>query len=368
MKSTRSSPGSNEPDITSAIEPIEYRSDRVDISVIIPARNEAATIERVIERLLTSSTRLRVEVIVADGRSSDGTRELLDRLAANDGRVRVVDNAERITPVGLNLAIAATSGDVIARMDAHAEPDPGYLEACLSVLRETGAWSVGGVMRKIGATRAARAGAAATSSSFGIGGGRRFHLQREPIDIDSVWLGCWPRWVFERIGLFDPELVRNQDDEFSQRILDAGGRIRFDPSISAAYVSRASWKSLVRQYFEYGAFKVRAFQKRPRLLRVRHLVPAGLVACIVASAILLIATPWAIVPLGVLTISWLFTAWWFARTIAAEFDATTLDTVRAYACIHAGYGAGTWAGLVRFAPRWFINRRGVVPKMAQSAE
>jgi succinoglycan biosynthesis protein ExoA len=347
-----------------AARAIASTEQRVDISVVIPARNEADTIERVIERLLVGTEHLRVEVIVADGRSDDGTRALLDRLAITDGRIRVVDNRDRVTPMGLNIAIAASRGDVIARMDAHAEPDAGYLEACLSVLRESQAWSVGGTMRKVGATPAARAAAAASSSPFGIGGGRRFHLQREPTDMDTVWLGCWPRWVFERIGLFDPELVRNQDDEFSQRILDAGGRIRFDPSISAAYIGRASWKGLFRQYFEYGVFKIRAFQKRPRLLRVRHLVPAALVASIVGSAALVVVTPWAVVLLGGIAFSWLAIAVWFTRAVAADFGTNTLDVIRAYACIHGGYGCGLWVGLVRFARRWFINRRGTVPMLA----
>ena len=104
-------------------------------------------------------------------------------------------------------------------------------------------------MRKDGTTRAGRAASAATTSSFGVGGGRRFHLLDVPTDTDSVWLGCWPRWVFERVGMFDPELAQDQDEELNQRIVDAGGRVRFDPTISAQYESRATWFGLFRQYF-----------------------------------------------------------------------------------------------------------------------
>jgi len=341
---------------------------RPHVSVIIPTLNEASSIETVVRRLLTGISSTTVEVIVADGRSTDATRERVAGLAVADPRIRLVDNPDRVTPAALNAAIAASHGDVILRMDGHAEPEPGYVDACLSVLAASGAWCVGGTMRKVGTTRAARGAAAATSSPFGIGGGRRFHLQDEPADLDSVWLGCWPRWVFERIGLFDPEMIRNQDDEFSQRILDAGGRIRFDPSISAAYISRASWRGLVRQYFGYGLFKVRAVQKRPRLLRFRHLAPAALVGSLVTTGILSVTTPWALVVVGAISVAWLVVAARFARNVADEFEAGVVDVVRAFACLHAGYGAGMWVGLIRFAPRWFIDRTGNVPRLEAIAD
>ncbi len=333
------------------------------VSVIIPARNEATTIERAIVPLLADPIEADIEVIVADGRSTDGTRGVIEQLAARDSRVRLVDNPDRVTPEALNAAIRASRGDIIVRMDGHAEPDPGYLSACLAALRSSGAWNVGGQMRKGSATRAGRAASAATTSPFGIGGGRRFHLLDSPIDVDTVWLGCWPRWVFERVGLFDPEMIQDQDEELNQRILDAGGRIRFDPSIGATYVSRASWQGLLRQYFRYGLFKVRGIQKRPSVLRPRHLVPAAFVGvitlCLVASA----AIPWAPLLALVAVAVWLAAATWFGRKVAHEFDATLPDVIAAYACLHVGYGVGTWAGLLRFAPRWFAGRQGRVPTL-----
>jgi GT2 family glycosyltransferase len=193
-----------------------------------------------------------LEVLVAVGPSTDGTRELVAEMAARDPRIHVVDNPERITPAGLNAAIRASRGRVILRMDGHAVPEPNYVSSCLRALEESGAWNVGGRILKVGRTRAARAASAATSSPFGIGGGQRFHTLVTAADVDTVWPGCWPRWVFERIGLFDPEMVQNQDDELNQRLLDAGGRIRFDPSIGATYLSRGSWRGLLRQYFRYG--------------------------------------------------------------------------------------------------------------------
>jgi glycosyltransferase involved in cell wall biosynthesis len=222
--------------------------------VVLPALNEASTIVGAVRRLLEEPVPGGVEVVVADGGSTDQTRDLVQEMSHFDARVRLVDNPAKVTPEGLNAAIRASRGDIIVRMDGHAEPDPGYIAACLHALKTSGAWNVGGQMRKVGTTRAARAASAATTSPFGIGGGRRFHLLRESTDVDSVWLGCWPRWVFERVGLFDPELVQDQDEELNQRILEAGGRIRFDPAIAASYLSRASWRGLARQYFRYGMF------------------------------------------------------------------------------------------------------------------
>ena len=225
------------------------------ISVIVPAMNEEATIGAALGPLMAESVPGGLEIIVAVAPSKDRTRAVVEGIAGRDPRVRLIDNPARVTPIGLNLAIAASRGDVILRMDGHAVPEPGYVAACLAVLESSGAWNVGGELRKHGRTTAARAAAAATSSSFGIGGGRRFHLATEAADVDTVWPGCWPRWVFEQIGLFDPEMVRNQDDELNQRILDAGGRIRFDPSIKAAYESRASWRGL-----DPAVLRVRAVQ------------------------------------------------------------------------------------------------------------
>ena len=334
---------------------------RPAISVIVPARNEATTIKRAIAPLLADPLGAGVEALIAVAPSTDGTRDVVLGLAALDPRIRLVDNPAGTTPEGLNAALRASRGGVIIRMDGHAEPAPGYVSACIEVLRSTGAWNVGGQMRKTGLTTTAKAATAATSSPFGIGGGRRFHLVTERQEIDTVWLGCWPRWVFERLGLFDPEMIQNQDDEFNQRIADAGGRIVFDPSISAAYISRSTWRGLLRQYFRYGLFKVRGFQKRPRLLRPRHLAPAALVAAAVVSLLAAIVTPVGLLVFAAGALAWFVAAVVSARRVAAAHDAPLGDVVIAFACLHGAYGVGTWAGLVRFAHRWFYRRAGSIP-------
>ena len=336
---------------------------RPRISVIIPARNEAATIERAIRPFLVDGSIADVEIIVAEGRSTDGTRAVVEAMAQDDSRIHVVPNPTGRTPDALNAAIAASRGDVIVRMDGHADPAPDYLVACLAVLASSGAWNVGGRMVKTGKSRAAKAVSAASTSPFGIGGGLRYHLASEPMDLPHVWLGCWPRWVFERVGLFDPEMVRNQDEELDRRILDAGGTIRFDPAIHAIYKSRRSWSAILQQYVRYGIYRVRAVQKHPGMLNVRHLMPPALVALIVISFVAACFEPAAGLIAAISILGWLAGASYFARAVAAEFGSAVPDVVTAYACIHFGYGVGFWIGAVQFAPRWFWKRRGAAPAL-----
>jgi glycosyltransferase involved in cell wall biosynthesis len=280
--------------------------------------NEERTIGDAIEPLLAESAPGGLEVIVAVAPSTDRTLAVVEAIARRDPRVRVVLNPAGVTPAGLNAAITASRGDVILRMDGHAIPQPGYVAACLAALTSSGAWNVGGEQRKTGRTPAARAAAAANTSAFGIGGGRH-HLATDAVDVDTVWLGCWPRWVLEEVGLFDPEMVRNQDDEHNQRIRDAGGRIRFDPSIAAIYVSRASWRGLIKQHFGYGLYKVRGIQKRPRLLRPRHLAPAAFVGAVVGAGALSLVRPRVAAPgLGALLALWFGSAVLAARRVADD--------------------------------------------------
>jgi glycosyltransferase involved in cell wall biosynthesis len=329
------------------------------LSVVIPAHNEETTIAAAIESLLQQAQPGGMEIVVADGRSTDGTRTVVQRLAARDDRVRLIDNPEAEISTGMNHGIEAARGQIIMRMDAHALPRDGYVAACLESLGRTGAWNVGGRMLKRGSTSVGRAAAAATSSTFGIGGGgARFHLLGSEADVDSVWLGCWPRWVFDRIGLYDPELVVDEDEELNQRIHDAGGRIVFDPTIAAEYESRATWGSLVRQYFRYGMYKVRAIQKRPRLLRWRHFVPSALVVTLGVGAAALAASPVAAASTIVVVVAaWVILATSAARSVAPKFGADIARTELAFGAIHLAYGVGLLAGLIRFAPGWFQPRR-----------
>jgi succinoglycan biosynthesis protein ExoA len=262
---------------------MEHASLRV--SVIVPCRNERDSIDLCLQSILTQEPPSgRFEVIVADGMSDDGTREILERLRAENPDLRLVDNPGRIVSTGLNAAIKAAMGQIIIRMDAHTNYAPDYLRQCVRVLDETGADNVGGPWTAQGTGSIGAAIAAAFQSRFAAGG--RAHDVTYEGFVDTVYLGCWRRSVFERIGYFDENLVRNQDDEFNLRLTRAGGKIWQSPQIRSWYKPRGSLRALFRQYMQYGYWKIPVIQKHKIPASVRHLIPGVFVLLLITLPLL----------------------------------------------------------------------------------
>ncbi len=329
------------------------------VSVVIPCRNERDHIEACLRSVLAQEPpEGGFEVIVADGMSDDGTRAVLDRFAEEDQRLRIIDNPGRIVSTGLNAAIEAARETIIIRMDAHTEYAPDYIRQCVSVLQETGADNVGGPWVAKGKGYVSQAIAAAFQSPFAVGGARGHNPDYEGV-VDTVHLGCWPRKVFERVGVFDEELVRNQDDEFNLRLTRAGGKIWQSPRIKSWYRPRGSLKALWWQYAQYGYWKVRVMQKHKIPASVRHLVPGGFVLSLILLPILSLWWPLAIwMWLGMVglygvcnIVASLLTA---ARQGWILFPLLPL----VFACYHFAYGYGFLRGVIDFV----ILRRG--PKRA----
>jgi glycosyltransferase involved in cell wall biosynthesis len=260
----------------------------VKISLVIPCRNEKGHIREFLDSLLAQDLEpgWEVEILVADGMSNDGTRDVLLQYARTAPHVRLIDNPGRIVSTGLNAAIGAATGDIIVRLDAHTTYARDYVRECVRVLQQTGADNVGGPWVAEGRGRVGRAIAAAFRSPFCSGGGKAHdpHFEGE---VDTVYLGCWARTVFDRAGLFDPNLVRNQDDEFNFRLLRMGGRVWQSPRIKSTYTPRASLRALFRQHLQYGFWKVAVIRKHRALASWRHVVPALFVSSIVISLLLI---------------------------------------------------------------------------------
>lgn len=330
---------------------METRPDRPFVSVVIPARNEALHIESCMAALKKQTyPRELVEIIVADGASTDGTADLVMAAAQAESRIRLVDNPSGRTAAGLNAAIREAQGDVICRMDGHAVPAPTYVERCVARLDVDAVWAVGGRMVKTSASKLGRAIAGASSSRFGVGDSA-FHYAEAVQSVESVYLGCWPRWVFDRVGMFDEELVRNQDDELSYRIRQAGGTILFDPSIEVAYRPRESLGALFEQHRQYGFWKVRVFQKHPGSIRVRHLVP-GLLTGVLATGALFPISRTAALPAAAAAAAYGVATTTAAYRVAARSPGLRLrDVVGAFGAMHLGYGIGLWQGLVHWLPK-----------------
>lgn len=249
--------------------------NKPSVSIVVPCRNERDHIETALETILAQQPPPgNFEVIVSDGMSDDGTREIILRLAHVDSRIRMVDNRRGIVSTGLNAAICKAQGSIIVRMDAHTIYAPDYVRQCVQVLEETAADNVGGPWVARGEGRVGKAIAAAFQSSFACGGARG-HDPHYSGPVDTVYLGCWRREIFDRIGFFDEELVRNQDDEFNLRIVRCGGKVWQSVKIKSCYYPRESLRHLFAQYVQYGYWKARILQKHRLPASFRHLIPAA---------------------------------------------------------------------------------------------
>jgi glycosyltransferase involved in cell wall biosynthesis len=288
------------------------------------------------------------EIIVADGMSDDGTREILSRLAQKHPRLRIVDNVQRITPCGMNAGIRAARGRYIAIMGAHSHYATDYLRQSVQVMEETGADNVGGAMQCEGESWVQRAIAAAHHSPFSVGGAR-WHDPTYEGPADTVFGGVYRREVFDWIGLFDEEFVRNQDDELNLRLTRSGGRIWHSPRIKSWYRPRGSLVALFQQYRQYGYWKVRVIQKHKIPASVRHLVPG----CFLFTLIVL--------PLLSVWWSWLLWVWLMlvGGYAVVNLTASILTAIPSqwrlvpplslvFVCYHFGYGYGFLRGTVDF--------------------
>ncbi len=320
-----------------------------EVSIIVPMRNERAHAEMFLRSVLAQETSAKLEIIVADGMSDDGTSDILAEMSLRDPRVRVIDNPDKIVSTGLNAAIREARGQTVIRMDAHTEYARDYVEQCLAVQHSSKADNVGGAWQARGRTYLQSAIALGFQSRFSSGGARSHRVEYEG-EVDSVYLGCWPRAALLKLGLFDEELVRNQDDELNLRLIRGGGRIWQSPQIRSWYYPRASLRALFAQYSQYGYWKVRVIQKHRIPAAVRHLVPGLFVA--VLLAFLLAAPLWvpARALLGVLIGS-------YAAMLLAAAVITCRDRGHVkyfpvmpvvFAAFHLGYGWGFLLGCLDF--------------------
>ena len=244
------------------------------VTIIMPIRNEADFIERALRSVLDNDYPVeRMEILVIDGMSDDGTREIVDGLSKVDSRIRMLDNPKLITPAAMNLGIKAAQGNLFIRVDGHVEIPADFIDKSIRCLHEhPEAWVAGGYIKTVADSFTGKAIAAAMQSPIGVGNSR-FRLGDYEGWADTLAFGAHHKWVVDEIGYFDEELVRNQDDEFNLRIILAGGKIWMSKSIQSTYFSRSSLCKLWKQYFQYGFWRIRTLQKHKRPASFRQLVP-----------------------------------------------------------------------------------------------
>ena len=326
------------------------------VSVIIPCLNEVRFIGACLESVLCGDfPREDLEVLVVDGDSDDGTARILDSYVARLSNVRRLRNPRRNTPAGLNIGLAHARGSIIVRLDAHAAYPSNYIALLVHWLENSGADNVGGVWKTLplDESRTSRAIAIALSHRFGVGNSHFRIGTQEPRWVETVPFGCYRREVFDRIGLFDEELLRNQDDEFNYRLIRSGGRILLVPEICSQYFARDSYRRLWRMYFQYGLFKPLVIRKTGCVMRFRHLIPALFVFSVVIGAL---AGLW-VRPL--LVISGAIAGLYAAGALYASFSASRRGAGcvlipwlwLAFATTHCAYGLGFVSGIYKMAAR-----------------
>lgn len=312
------------------------------VSVIVPLRNEAPFVAATVDSILAQDYEGQLDVVIADGMSDDGTREILDRICEEHDGVRYVDSPTGRTPNGLNIAIQASRGEILVRCDGHAELPADYVSTAVEIVAETGAVNVGGIQQAVGVTPMQRAIAYAMSSRIGVGDAR-FHYGGEPGSVDTVYLGVFQRDALIAAGSFDENLTRNQDYELNIRLRANGGIVWFDPRLEVVYRPRRNLKALWRQYFEYGTWKRRVIKMHPESTRLRQLVPPLFVIGLLASAVVAL-TPWRWVSA---LIPGLYLALLGGTTIAQLIkrrDPAALLFPAAVATMHLSWGLGFLIG------------------------
>lgn len=267
-----------------------------DVAVVMPVLNEENFLEAAVLAILSQDYFGQIQVVLALGPSTDRTNDVADQICAGDSRVSYVQNPTGRTPEGLNAALAATTQEIVVRVDAHSELSDGYIRLAVETLQRTGADNVGGIMGARGVTSFEKAVAAAMTSPLGVGSAA-FHTGGNEGPTETVYLGVFRRSALERVGGYDPNFTRAQDWEMNHRIRETGGTVWFNPQLFVTYRPRSSVRKLAKQYFEYGTWRHEVMRRHPetrtRKSALRYYAPplavvgiiGGTIAAFVGSAL-----------------------------------------------------------------------------------
>lgn len=320
------------------------------ISVVIPCRNEVNVLEECVDAIYASHLPdgCSLSVCIVDGKSDDGTLELIARLQARYDSLELITNEMQLTPYAFNLGIRASEGaDYVQIVGARQIVDKGYLLGALHVFREdSDIWCVGGRVYNVYLNETGEIIAKAMGTSFGMGLGN-FRTLEQSAYVDTVGTPMYPRHVFEKIGLFDEELVRNQDDDFNFRVTQAGGKIFYAHDISIKYYVRGNYKGLWRQFFQYGYWKVYVNRKHKALTTLRQLIPPLFVCYLFTFWLCYFLGVWWGVLASFPLLAYLVLSIYFSVQQSKSF-ASFVELSKTYWILHLSYGLGYLKGLWEF--------------------
>lgn len=332
------------------------------VSFVVPFRNEAAFLRRMCNSLARQTLGGRAEILLVDGLSGDGSREIAEEfVAATCGPAfRVIDNPERSTPYALNHGIAAARGAIVGIGGAHSVYPADYFERALIALAESQADVIGGGVTRFVPSHGRFFGAAMgmlyqSPMGAGVAG---YHRLKSAADVDTVYGGFYRRHVLDAVGEFNTRLTRNQDNEFNARVTAAGFRIRFDPSLSTEYVIKTDVRTFFVRAWRQGLYLPEAWLLTPESFRWRHAIPVAFVVYVFAASLFFfLGFRWAFAALGLYAALLILAA---VRLWVRGCGWRAMLTPPVFALFHLLYGLGTLSGLVLESIRAISGHREAV--------
>lgn len=321
------------------------------LTVICPIYNEEKYIARCIESIMQQDyPKDDLEVLFVDGMSTDHTREIIANYLPQCPYLKVLDNPDRIVPPAMNIGIRAAKGDVIIRLDAHAIFPANYFSELVRYLFELKAENVGGVCRTLPVRNddVCNSIAAVLSSSFGMGNSYFRVGAKEIMEVDTVPFGCFHRSIFDRIGYFDEELIRNQDDEFNGRIIKNGGKIYLLPNIVMDYYARDTEKKVFKMFYQYGLFKPLVNKKLGSPATIRQFFPLCFVLGLIGGLVLSVFSKWIMILYVSVLILYFGLSTYFSLKDSSNLKRIAIQNWT-YFVVHFGYGWGYIVGLIKIA-------------------
>lgn len=330
------------------------------VSVICPIYNEEKYIAQCIESVLAQDyLKEDLEVLFVDGMSSDRTREIVQAYIKQYPYLHLIDNPQRTVPYAMNIGIGAASGEIIIRLDAHAVYPTLYFSKLIEGLHQHQADNVGAQCRTlpIHQTTTAIAIAEALASSFGVGNSMfRIGITKDTVT-DTVPFGCFRREVFDKVGLYDTELIRNQDDELNARIINHGGKIVLLAGLEFDYYARDSYAKLYKMYYQYGLYKPLVNKKLGSPATLRQFIPPMFVAGLVLGAILSVCLPFIGILYGLVVLLYLAAGMMIGLKLSKKHQSAALILAMPFTffILHLSYGIGYIHGIIKLLFKQSFN-------------
>lgn len=320
------------------------------VSIIIPCRNEEKYIKECIDSVIANDyPKDKLEILIVDGMSKDKTRDIIKRYSELP-YIKLIDNKEKIVPHALNMGIKNAKGNIIIRMDAHNVYEKDYISKCVYYLEKYNVDNVGGIWITLPGDKTiiAKSIAIALSHPFGVGNALFRIGAKEPKFVDTVPFGCYKKHIFEKIGLFNENLVRNQDIELNIRLRDAGGKVLLVPDIVSYYHARPTLKALAKNNLWNGFWVLYSMKYSKLPFSVRHLIPFIFVISLIGSFIFSTLFKPLLYPFLIIALSYLLVNIFFSLYLSIKYGFKYLiPLILSFGILHFSYGIGSTWGLTR---------------------